>query len=126
MAACCSICALLSLTIISLRIRNLVIRRGLAGFSATSENIYQMPDAAADMLFHRAFGKAQLSRGFPLRQALHLAQDEGFAAFGRKLGDGVGDEAKLLALFRLDVGRQMWLKTCWATTSILGASNSPG
>ena len=66
-----------------------------------------MPDAAADMLFHRAFGKAQLSRGFPLRQALHLAQDEGFAAFGRKLGDGVGDEAKLLALFRLDVGRQV-------------------
>lgn len=90
-----------------LRIRDLVVRRGLTGFSATSENIYQVPDAATDMLFHRAFRQAQPLRGFPLRQSLHLAQHKGFAAPSRQLVDRIGNQPKFLALFGLNVGWQI-------------------
>ena len=90
-----------------LRIRDLVVRRGLTGFSATSENIYQMADAAPDMLFHGAFRQTQQLRGFPLGQSLHLAQHEGFAASRRQQVDRVGNQAKFLALFCLNIGRQV-------------------
>ena len=78
----------------------------MAGFSATSENIYQGADAAADMFFDRAFRQTQLLRGFALRQSVDFAQDENFAAFGRQLVNRFGHQPKLLALFGLHVRRQ--------------------
>lgn len=78
----------------------------MAGFSATSENIYQGADTAADMFFDRAFRQTQLLRGFALRQSVDFAQDENFTAFGRQLVDRLRHQPELLALFGLHVRRQ--------------------